>query len=137
VRAGLVAGAASAGALIGLGVRHGAALDPFVFAGQALLRGAPVPTAAAIGVALHLGWMVVWGVCFSAVAATLRGVRLAVVAVVATVLLVKLSQLVVPSLAPLTGPAATSRAHAVFMHVLLAASLVVGMRLARRPHRVT
>ena len=68
IQTGIVAGAATAGAIIGLGVRHGAALTPFAMAGRIMVGAAPWLIAIIAGVLLHLAWMVVWGACFTLVA---------------------------------------------------------------------
>src|SRR5688572_12503244 len=57
VRVGVVAAAATIGAVVGLGLRHGLALRPFATVGRALLERLGIPVSqgsvtAAIGVAL-------------------------------------------------------------------------------------
>ena len=73
VRAGLVAAAATAGAITGFGIRHHDWGGPFVSLGTRLMQGfgvlSPsgfVPSAA--GVVVHVGWMVLWGILFAALA---------------------------------------------------------------------
>src|SRR6476469_5206384 len=87
IRVGTVAAAATIGAVIGLGIRHGLALRPFMSAGRALLErlGVVVPTgfvATTIGLALIATAIIVLGVCFTVVAAALRGLRLLATAIV-------------------------------------------------------
>ena len=65
VRAGLVTGAATAGAIVGFGIGQGAPLGAFLRFGTALLG--PLATrmlseaAVLAGVVGHLAWMAVWG----------------------------------------------------------------------------
>src|SRR4051794_34982408 len=70
LQVGILAGATTAGSLVGLGVRHGAASAPFEILGRAftarfagILLGASAATV--IGVAIHLMWMLLWGLCFA------------------------------------------------------------------------
>lgn len=77
IRVGLLAAAATAGVLVGLGLRQGVALAPFLLYGRSLVASfagaiAPSWSATIIGGLAHCFWMVVWGVCFTAVAGPLR-----------------------------------------------------------------
>jgi hypothetical protein len=137
IRTGVIAAAITAGAVVGFGLRHGTALEPFVFAGQSVLNGAAPGMAAIVGALLHLVWMMVWGVCFSVVAAPLRGIGQVIAAVVFALVVGLLTTAVLPAAAPLTGPLALSRVQIVFVDLLLAAGLVVGMRLAPVGSRIT
>src|SRR3954468_7198535 len=81
LRVGTVAAAATIGAVIGLGLRHGLALRPFMSAGRGLMnaRGFYVlsdQTTTMVGLAVVAIAVVVLGVCFTLVAAPLRGVGL-------------------------------------------------------------
>lgn len=73
VGAGLVSASATAGAIIGFGIRHGDWSGPFVSLGTQVLQGFGVtdpsgfiPSAA--GAAAHVGWMVLWGIVYVAMA---------------------------------------------------------------------
>ncbi|MBI4737456.1 MAG: hypothetical protein HY766_15585, partial [candidate division NC10 bacterium] len=73
VSIGLIGAAATAGGLVGLGLRHGGATRPFEMGGRALLGAWRLATpvegvAISVGVVAHLLWMTLWGVCFSVVA---------------------------------------------------------------------
>jgi hypothetical protein len=141
VRVGTVAAAATIGAVMGLGLRHGLALRPFMSAGRALLArlGAEAPTgavAALVGVALVAFAIVVLGVCFTFVAAPLRGVRLLAVAIVFAAIGWAVSLYVVPAILVLSAGTVLGTAQRIFVCALLAVGLVVGMRLARVGTRV-
>jgi hypothetical protein len=73
VRAGLVAAAATAGAIAGFALRHGDWSSPFAILGQDVLfffgvTGAPAALAVGVGVTGHMAWMVLWGLVFALVA---------------------------------------------------------------------
>jgi hypothetical protein len=131
-----VAAAATIGALMGLGLRHGLALHPFASMGRALLTlvGASAPRGAAptlVGLATVAIAIIVLGVCFTIVAAPLRGMRLFGVAILFGVIGWAVSAYVVPSILVLSGGTVLGNAQRVFVCALLAAGLMVGMRLAR------
>lgn len=133
---GIVAGAVTIGALIGLGLRHGRALRPFSAAGRALIErlGGAMPAtwaAALLGVAVYLLWVVVLGVCFTLVAAPLRGVRVLAAAVAFAGVAWLVSGRVIPAMLALTAGDVLGTAQRVFVWTLLALGLAVGMRLAR------
>lgn len=132
---GLVAAAATIGAVIGLGLRHGLAFRPFMGAGRALLEtvgvsGTPSVTTL-VGLAGVACAIIVLGVCFTVVAAPLRGVRLLGVALAFGVVAWALSAFVMPSILALSTGAVLGDAQRVFVFSMLSLALVVGMRLAR------
>ena len=136
VRVGIVAAAVTIGAVIGLGMRHGLALRPFVAAGRAALDGLGVAApssgvAAALGILVHVLTVVVLGVCFTFVAAPLRGVRLLIVALLFGSVAWLLSAYVLPSILATGAGVVLGTAQRVFVFLLLALGLAVGMRLAR------
>lgn len=141
VRVGTVAAAATIGAMIGLGLRHGLALRPFTATGVALLetfgvRASPGALPVILGLSLVAAAIIVLGVCFTVVAAPLRGLRLLAVACVFGAIGWAVSTFVVPSvLAPSAG-AVLGTGQQVFVCGLLALALVAGMRLARPSVRV-
>jgi hypothetical protein len=141
IRVGTVAAAATIGAMIGLGLRHGLALRPFTSTGTAVLETLGVARADGIlpvilGLSVIAAAIIVLGVCFTVVAAPLRGLRLLGVAVVFGALGWAVATYVVPSiLAPSEG-VALGTAQQVFVCSLLTLGLVVGMRLARPSLRV-
>lgn len=128
---GVIAGAATAGALIGLGWRHGAALDPFTFAGRAMLGAVRDGVAVLAGFALHVAWTMVWGACFTVVAAPLRGARLVLAGFAFAAALWAVSALALPGVSPVVRVASLSIARTILVYLVLAVSLVAGMRLAR------
>ena len=141
IRVGAVAAATMIGAVIGLGLRHGLATRPFMTAGYGVLetlgvrasRGAgPI----AVGVAAVAAAIIVLGVCFTFVAASLRGVRLLVVAVLFAASAWAVYVYVVPSILVLSGGIELGTAQRVFLFTLLALGLAAGMRLARPDVRV-
>jgi hypothetical protein len=141
IRVGTVAAAATIGAVIGLGLRHGLATRPFVTAGRGLLMtlGQTDPStgvATIVGVVLVALAIILLGVCFTFVAAPLRGVRLVGAAIAFAAIGWAVSVYVVPSILVLSAEIVLGTAQRVFICVLLALSLVVGMRLARPRTRI-
>jgi hypothetical protein len=136
VRTGLIASAATAGVIVGLGLRHASALTPFLLTGRATLTRMtgliPSPALATLlGLLVHTFWMVLWGVCFSMVATMMRGTRLAVAALVFAVLVGVLASTVAPG-ALGAGVMGAQTLPQTFLYVtILAMSLLAGMRLAR------
>ena len=136
VRVGTVAAAATIGAVIGLGLRHGLALRPFIDAGAALLdrlgiRSAGPPVLALVGLATVGLAIIVLGVCFTVVAAPLRGLRLLAAAAAFGGIGWIVSAYVVPSILVLSDGIMLGTAQRLFVCALLAMGLVAGMRLAR------
>jgi hypothetical protein len=137
---GAVAAAATIGAVIGLGLRHGLALRPFSTAGRALLEklgvlGSPSESAL-VGLLMAACAIIVLGVCFTVVAAPLRGLRLLGAAIMFGAIGWAVSAFVVPSILALSNSTVLGDAQRVFIFVLLALSLAVGMRLARPRSRI-
>lgn len=135
LRVGTVAAAATIGAVIGLGLRHGLALRPFTTAGRALLEKigiAGTPSASAlVGLAMAAGAIIVLGVCFTVVAAPLRGFRLLGVALVFGAIAWSVSAFVVPSILAWSTGAVLGGPQRLFIFGMLTIALVAGMRLAR------
>jgi hypothetical protein len=133
---GIVAAAATIGAVIGLGLRHGLALRPFMSAGSALLESAGVASPSesmttVVGLTLVAAAIIVLGVCFTVVAAPLRGLRLVAAAIVFGAIGWGASVYVVPSMLVLTSATVLGTAQRVFVCATLVVALVAGMRLAR------
>jgi hypothetical protein len=136
IRVGTVAAAATIGAVIGLGLRHGLALRPFMSAGRGLMDAlgfdvASDPTTTMVGLAVVAIAVVVLGVCFTLVAAPLRGVGLLLTATAFAAMGWAVCAYVVPSILTLTTGAVLGTAQRVFVCGMLALALVAGMRLAR------
>lgn len=135
VRVGVVAAATTIGAVIGLGLRHGLALRPFVTAGGALLEKLGLSTTPAltaiVGIAMVVCAIIVLGVCFTVVAAPLRGLRLLGVAIVFGAVAWSVSAFVMPSVLVRSAGAVLGSAQRLFIFGMLTIALVAGMRLAR------
>jgi uncharacterized membrane protein YagU involved in acid resistance len=141
IRVGVVAAAATVGAVIGLGIRHGLALRPFIAPGRGVIEAlglealgldvASTRATAVVGVAFVALAIIVLGLCFTLVAATLRGVALLVAAIAFGALAWAASVYVVPSVLALTTDTVLGTAQRVFVCGMLALALVAGMRLAR------
>jgi hypothetical protein len=132
----MVAAAATIGAVIGLGLRHGLALRPFMSAGRGLIGALGLdvtsdPARAVIGLAFVALAIIVLGVCFTLVAAPLRGVELLLTAIAFGAIGWAVSVYVVPSILVLASGTVLGTAQRVFVCAMLAVALVVGMRLAR------
>jgi len=132
---GTVAAAATIGAVIGLGLRHGLALKPFTSAGRALFEkigiAGTASASAVVGLAMVTCAIIVLGVCFTVVAAPLRGLRLLGVAIVFGAIAWSVSAFVVPSILAWSTGAVLGSAQRVFIFGMLTIALVAGMRLAR------
>jgi hypothetical protein len=136
IRTGLFTAAATAGVIVGLGLRHDSALAPFLISGRAVAAAttgflAPPVPATVLGLLVHVVWMLLWGICFSALATPLRGLgRLAAAAGFAA-LVGYLATAIIPGALGAAMIAATTRPQIVFLLALFAMALVTGMRLAR------
>lgn len=142
VRVGVVAAAIMIGAVIGLGLRHGLATRPFLTAGYGVLetlgvravsRGAAPIAVGLVAVAVAI---IVLGVCFTFVAASLRGLRLLAVALLFAASAWAVYVYVVPSILVPSDGIELGTGQRVFLFTLLALGLAVGMRLARPNVRV-
>jgi hypothetical protein len=141
IRVGTVAAAATIGATIGLGLRHGLALRPFTSTGAALLETFGLDASRGVlpvilGLLLVAGAIIVLGVCFTVVAAPLRGLRLLAAACAFGALGWAVSTFVVPSILTPSAGAVLGTGQQVFVYALLTLALVAGMRLARPSVRV-
>lgn len=141
IRVGAVAAAATVGAVIGLGLRHGLALRPFTSAGVALFERLGIPVmrsavATVTGIALVTCAIILLGVCFTFVAAPLRGLRLLLSALMFSAIGWGASLYVVRSILVLSDAIVLGSAQRVFIFAMLAMALVAGMRLARPNVRV-
>jgi hypothetical protein len=135
IRVGTVAAAATIGAVIGLGLRHGLALRPFTSTGSALFQKlgvAGTPSASAlVGLMMVACAIIVLGVCFTVVAAPLRGLRLLGVAILFGAIAWGISAFVMPSILAWSTGAVLGSAQRLFIFSMLTIALVAGMRLAR------
>ena len=135
IRVGAVAAAATIGAVIGLGLRHGLALRPFTSAGRALFERLGVvgtsSASAIVGLMMAACAIIVLGVCFTVVAAPLRGFPLLGVALVFGAIAWSVSAFVVPSSLAWSTGAVLGGPQRLFIFGMLTVALVAGMRLAR------
>lgn len=72
VQAGLIAAAATGGAIIGFGARHNDWSGPFATLGSQVLHGGGVGSGprfllTTAGIVAHVAWMVIWGIAFATV----------------------------------------------------------------------
>ena len=138
----MVAAATTIGAVIGLGLRHGLATRPFMTAGYGVLESLGVRAASRgaapvlVGVAVVAAAIIVLGVCFTFVAASLRGFRLLIVALLFAASAWAVYAYIVPSILVQSGGLELGTAQRVFLFTLLALGLAAGMRLARPNVRV-
>jgi hypothetical protein len=119
-----------------MGLRHDSAFAPFQIAGRAVVAAltgliAPPLPATLFGVATHVAWMILWGICFSVVATQLRGAGLAAAAAVFAALVGLLATRFLPGALGAGVIAATTIPQTLFLLALFAVALVAGMRLAR------
>jgi hypothetical protein len=133
---GLLAAAASAGVIVGDGWRSGTAWTPFAHLSGALLgsrTGAVLPTSvhAVIGLVVHTLLFVLWGICFTAVARSLRGGRLFIAALMLPAALWILARVMFPRALGAAELSVMSSAHAALYLATVAMALLLGTRLAR------
>lgn len=135
VRAGLVAAAATAGAIIGFGIRHNDWLGPFASLGAEVtasfgVTDPPRFLASTAGLIAHLSWMVLWGIAFAALAhrkTTSWSVLLAVVVPIGAALA---ARYLVPAAMGAVTFATMPAAQAVLCVVLMSAGFVTGRALS-------
>jgi hypothetical protein len=136
VRAGLVAAAATAGAIIGFGIRHGDWSGPFASLGFQVLYGFGVTDPprflnSAAGVAAHVAWMVLWGIAFSAMSHKATPARAVLVAIVVGTAAALIARSLLPAAMGAVKFAAMPGTQAVLCVVLMTAGLVTGRALSR------
>jgi hypothetical protein len=135
-----MAAAATAGALVGFGVREGAPGASFLTAGRLLLGVAPTEggdaqvAAAAVGVLAHAATCVVWGLLFGLVAARLRGLRLIAAALVFAAAVYGIREYV-PALLRVGYGSRAFPPQLVLLHAALALALAAGIRIAQLGER--
>ena len=136
VRAGLIAAAATSGAIIGFALRHNDWAGPFARLGSRVLQGfgvvgAPRFIPVAAGLAAHLSWMVVWGIVF----ATMSHRKTPAVSVVVALCVGVAAMMLARSIVPMAMGAATFAAlpgvQVALCLALMAAGLVTGRAFSR------
>jgi hypothetical protein len=136
VRAGLLAAAATGGALIGFGVRHDDWAGPFASLGLQVLQGLGIATSRGmlltiVGLAAHVSWMVVWGIIFVAVARRTKPATTVLLAFVVGTGVALIARFVLPAAFGAVQFAVMPGVQAALCVVLLAAGLVAGRALSR------
>ena len=128
VRVACVALAGTVGAMGMLVYRRGGITEMFAAGGHLLAPGASRSLALLGGLGIHVVWMAVWSVVFAALVQRDRRLRASIAAVVIAALAFGAS-IVAP--AGIGGPLATlPPIERAVVHVVLAISFVIGMRLA-------
>ena len=141
IGAGLVAAAATTGALLGFGLKQGMPARPFNIAASVLLGDAAAgswgfhPVATPLGVVVHVAGVLLLGVLAAGVSAG-RSMRGAMVVSVIVSLSAGILHLMLATRLENTGRGLTP-AQLIAVYLLLAAGLVVGMRLARTSKRMS
>jgi hypothetical protein len=135
--AGTIAAAATAGVLLGLGRARGAAFGLLNDAAHILVgeRARIVDGANAaittLAMLVHLASLVMWGVLFALFAATLRGWRLALAAVLFAAAILAIDTLLLPSSLRPGFETAMTISELVLLYAIMALALAFGMREAR------
>jgi hypothetical protein len=121
---------------VGDGWRSGTQWAPFVQLGATSLASRvnsllPASLYAVTGLIVHTFWLVLWGVCFTAVARSLRGGKLFIAALIVTAALAIVARVVFPLALGAAELTLMSSAHAMLYVVTIAAAFSFGTRLAR------
>lgn len=135
IRVGLLAAAATAGVLVGLGLGHDSALTPFLLYGRSLVASVAGGIAVRwfgilVGALAHGFWMLVWGACFTVVAAPLRARLRAVTSALFSVVLVFGATRVFPEALGAVPLASLTVPQSLVLALVLAVVLSLGTRLA-------
>lgn len=135
---GLVAAAATAGALVGFGWVRGAPLQPLNTIAHVLLgsrafyvRGLD-PLVSLAGILVHMVSLVVWGVVFSLVVRASRGVWLWVGALAFTVLVAVFDFLILPARLSPGFETVLTRGEVIMVYAVMAAAIAVTAGMIRR-----
>ena len=138
---GLIAAAATTGALAGFGLGQDGALAPFEVLGRLTLGvtqnagTAAQRVATLVGLGLHAALAAVWGALFVVVLGGTRGARLALAAILYALFVFALDSGLLPPLLRLGHGARAFPSQSAFLHVVLAAALGLGTWLATRDPR--
>ena len=133
---GALAAAATAGTLLGFGLRQGTPARPFNAVASLLLGDAAHgiwgfhPVVTVVGVIVLVALALVWGMLFARLAGKLRGLRLAGLALVVAAAALAVNLLIASRLSGASVSDALAPAQFVALHVVFGAALAVGMRLA-------
>lgn len=136
VLTGAVAAAATAGALLGFGLRQGTPARPFnALAGLVLGdRAGGIwgfdSVVTVTGVLVHVAVTLGWGLLFARFARGMRGLRLVVAALVAALAALAVDAVLAGRVLGVNVSDALAPAQVVAVHLVLGVALAVGMRLA-------
>ena len=134
---GIIAAAATGGALLGFGVRAGTPSRPFngiatlVLGDQARGVWGYVGTVTVTGILLHVAIMTGWGMLFVALSARRRGWQVPALAAAVSSVAWLVSKAVVLRQMGAGMSSVLGSGQLVLLHVVLAVALVLGMRFAR------
>jgi hypothetical protein len=136
VRSGLIAAAATGGAIIGFGARHNDWAGPFARLGYQVMEGmgvadAPRLISTAAGLAAHTSWMVLWGIAFAALSHRKTPAVAVLFAVLVGLGASLLARSIVPAALGAVKFAATPSVQAALCVALMIAGLVAGQALSR------
>jgi hypothetical protein len=135
--AGTIAAAATAGVLLGLGRARGAAFGLLNDAAHILVgdRARVVDGAHAtittVAMLVHVVSLLMWGVLFALLGATLRGWRLALAAVLFAASILAIDTLLLPSSLRPGFETAMTATELVLLYAIMALALALGVREAR------
>ncbi len=142
VWAGIIAAAGTAGALIGFGAGRGAAARPLNAIAHLIVgsRGQATPgfdpLLTPLGLLLHVGSFLVWGLLFAHVAARVWGWRLGATALLFSAAIFIIDLFVLPRRLSPGFQLTLSWGEVVAIYVVMAGLLWAGVTLARREHVV-
>lgn len=136
VRTGVIVGAATGGAVIGMGLRRGDAFAPFVNVGRALLTTSsglvPLPWLAFVGgVTLHVVLMLMVGGLFALLALRARGALLGGAAALYAALVAVAANALGSRAMGAFGVLPVSRVQSTFLMALFAVALFAGVVWSR------
>lgn len=136
VRAGLVAAAATAGAIIGFGIRHNDWLGPFSSLGAAATAGLGLAdpqrvVASLAGLISHVAWMVIWGIAFAALSHRKTAALSALFAVMVPVGAALAARYLVPAAMGAVTFAGMPAVQAMLCVALMSGGFVTGLALSR------
>ena len=136
VRGGLISAAATAGAVIGFGARHGDWSAPFSSLGYDVLSRLgdepPFILPLVAGFASHVAWMIVWGVIHALISTRRTAGTAIVLAIVVSVIAAVMARELIPASFGAVRFADLPGAQVVLCVALMALGLVSSRMLERR-----
>lgn len=136
---GLVAAAATAGALVGFGAARGSPLLPINTVAHIVLGSRAFyitdfhPLITTLGLLLHTVSVVVWGVLFAVAMARVYGVRVWIGAIVFAAAVALIDFVLLPDRLSPGFENSLMRVEVVIVYLVLAVSLALGLRVVRAP----